>query len=190
MASSWAHDYLAALKARDAHHGPLSEVIDAYTRLAERSGAPHGLDGPSASAATTTIPAAVIPARSRTERTEATQQLEAALTERDEARSRLTAARKEAQDARASADREARTVGQLQAELAQLRRRARDRAAEVRDKARLLDSVQNETVALNLQLNVAEQRVAEVRGENEELVRRWKEKANRDAEIMNEQSSF
>ena len=45
-------------------------------------------------------------------------------------------------------------------------------------------------VGLNLQLNMAEEQAGQLRGENEELVRRWMERMGMEAERMNEAHRF
>ena len=50
---------------------------------------------------------------------------------------------------------------------------------------KLLQNVQDELIALNLQLNVAEQQAAKVRAENKELVERWMKRMRQEADAMN-----
>ena len=66
----------------------------------------------------------------------------------------------------------------------------KDRDEEIWGKGRLVEEVQDEMVALNLQLNMAEQRVEKLKAENEELTRRWVEKMEREAKEMNERSRW
>lgn len=66
----------------------------------------------------------------------------------------------------------------------------RDRQEELKGKGRLVEEVQDEMVALNLQLNIAEQNAETLKKENQELTRRWVEKMEREAEEMNTRSKW
>lgn len=54
----------------------------------------------------------------------------------------------------------------------------------------MVEGVQDEMVGLNLQLNMAEQKAEKLKGENEELVRRWMKRMGEEAEKMNEESRW
>jgi hypothetical protein len=71
-----------------------------------------------------------------------------------------------------------------------LQRKVRDRESEVREGRKLVESVQDEMVSLNLQLNMAEQKAERLEAENRELVRRWMEKMGEEADRMNEESKW
>lgn len=81
-------------------------------------------------------------------------------------------------------------IGSLEGEKAMLERMVRDRDEELRGKRRMLESVQDEMVGLEMQLNMAEQRSARLGRENKELVDRWMEKVGRDAEALNLESKW
>lgn len=66
-----------------------------------------------------------------------------------------------------------------------LERRVKDRAEELKGKGRFVEEVQDEMVALNLQLNIAEQEKEKLKKENEELTRRWVQKMEEEAKAMN-----
>ena len=74
---------------------------------------------------------------------------------------------------------------QLEVARANLERRGKDRADELKGKGRFVEEVQDEMVALNLQLNMAEQEKERLRKENEELTRRWVKKMEDEAARMN-----
>ena len=65
-----------------------------------------------------------------------------------------------------------------------------DRDDEVRQKQRLVENVHDEMAALNLELNMAEQRAERVKGENDMLVKRWMDKMGEEAEKMNKDSQW
>jgi chromosome segregation ATPase len=81
-------------------------------------------------------------------------------------------------------------IVQLEKARANLERRGKDRADELKGKGRFVEEVQDEMVALNLQLNMAEQEKERLRKENEELTRRWVKKMEDEAARMNAQMGW
>jgi hypothetical protein len=71
-----------------------------------------------------------------------------------------------------------------------LERRARDTAEELKGKGRLVEDVHDEMVALNLQLNMAEQEQEKLRKENDDLTKRWVKRMEEEAKKMNERSGW
>ena len=78
----------------------------------------------------------------------------------------------------------------LETERNALGRKLRDRESELREKARLVEGVQDEMLGLEMQVNVAEARVKKVEGENRELVERWRRRVGSEAEEMNKGSGW
>ena len=72
----------------------------------------------------------------------------------------------------------------------QLERRMKDRADELKGKGSLVEQVQDEMVAMNLQLNMAEQEKERLQRENADLTRRWVEKMEGEAKKMNDQMGW
>lgn len=83
-----------------------------------------------------------------------------------------------------------RQVDVLSREKRDLERRLRDREEEVRQKQRLVENVHDEMAGLNLELNMAEEKAAKLKGENDELVERWMTKKKEEAEKMNSESRW
>jgi chromosome segregation ATPase len=81
-------------------------------------------------------------------------------------------------------------IEQLEKIRTQLERRSKDRTEELKGKGRLVEEVHDEMVALNLQLNMAEQEKEKLRKENEELTKRWVKKMEEEARKMNERSGW
>lgn len=73
----------------------------------------------------------------------------------------------------------------LNAEKSGVERRLRDRESELREGRKLVESVQDEMVGLEMQLNVKEERVGALEKENGELVERWMKKVGEDAKRLN-----
>jgi chromosome segregation ATPase len=83
-----------------------------------------------------------------------------------------------------------RRIAALEGERTHLQLRLKDRDEELRGKAKLLDSVQDELASLNLQLNMSEEKSARLQKENQELIDRWMARMGREAEAMNNASKF
>lgn len=77
------------------------------------------------------------------------------------------------------------TIRRLQAENASFARKLRDRESELKEKARLVESVQDEMLGLEMQVNVAEEKVNRLKEENGELVERWMKRIGDEADQMN-----
>ena len=60
----------------------------------------------------------------------------------------------------------------------------------MKGKGRFVEAVQDEMVALNLQLNMAEQDSERLKKENEELTRRWVKKMDEEARNMNDRMGW
>lgn len=71
-----------------------------------------------------------------------------------------------------------------------LQTKLRDLEMELREKQRLVGQVQDEMVGLEIELNVAEERMKALRQENEDLVARWMETKAKEVERMNEGSGW
>lgn len=81
-------------------------------------------------------------------------------------------------------------IAQLEKVKTALERRGKDRADELKGKGRFVEEVQDEMVALNLQLNMAEQDKERLKKENEELTRRWVQKMEEEARKMNDRMGW
>lgn len=57
---------------------------------------------------------------------------------------------------------------------------------ELKGKGKFVEDIQDEMVALTLELNMAEQDKEKLRKENEELTRRWMKKMEEEADKMND----
>lgn len=110
--------------------------------------------------------------------------------ERAELQIRLDRTAKELDKLKSKSKSDGKRITQLTSELGQLSVRVRDRDEESRGKAKLLDNVQDEVVTLNLQLNMAEDKVKRLREENQELVDRWMKRKGEEADRMNNDSRF
>jgi hypothetical protein len=81
-------------------------------------------------------------------------------------------------------------IEQLEKMKMALERRGKDRMDELKGKGRFVEEIQDEMVAVTLQLNMAEQEKERLRKENEELTKRWVKKMEDEARRMNEKSGW
>ncbi|KAF2203248.1 autophagy protein 16 [Delitschia confertaspora ATCC 74209] len=206
--SSGLAEYLSALEARDHREQAHAAYINAYTKLADRTGslsqveAAPTTDTPSASAIS---PKSTRPGTSKGKDKQPTgtlgaasandlAQLRADLASTQKARialeSKLAAQISDSQTLKAKHDILVKRCETLERAKAQLEQKLRDRAEELKVKDRLVENAHDEMVALNLQLNMAEENVERVKKDNDELTRRWMEKMEREAEEMNKRSKW
>ncbi|KAL1967878.1 hypothetical protein VTN77DRAFT_2295 [Rasamsonia byssochlamydoides] len=204
--ANWRDEYFAALGVRDQREKANIGLYDAYTRLADRTGAL----GTAASRQQLQSPeAAASPSSSATSKRGATtgqQQdagkplqdilatvradLAAAQRSRSELQDRLTRTNAELEKLKKKTQQDGRRIAMLEGERNHLQLRLRDRDEELRGKAKLLDSVQDELASLNLQLNMAEERSSRLQRENQELIDRWMAHKEKEADAMNQASKF
>ncbi|KAF6832690.1 autophagy protein 16 [Colletotrichum musicola] len=98
---------------------------------------------------------------------------------------RAKTAEDEVQTLRRKNKEDARQIKQLTAERTTLSTKLRDREHELREKAKLVENVQDEMITLNLQVAMAEKERDRVKKENKELVDRWMKRMAEEAEAMN-----
>lgn len=122
--------------------------------------------------------------------TQLRQDLTKAQQERTELQSRLDTASRELDIIKAKSKIDTKKLNQLTVSVSQLTLKLKDRDAELKGKAKLLEDVQDEHVTLNLQLNMAEEQTQKLRKENQDLVDRWMARMGKEADRMNDESKF
>lgn len=205
--ADWKAQYLSALRARDELEQADAEIYDKCTKLADRNAELRAelrelKSAPKPETPTTNpVPAPLISYGFRRQTSpqpapdsEATTQLRhgfaKAQQDRAELQSQLEALKREVETATAKGKSDSKKITQLTSSVSQLSTKLRDREEELRGKAKLLVNVQDENATLNLELNQAEQEVRRVKKENQELVDRWVARMGKEADKMNEESSF
>ncbi|KAL1601264.1 autophagy protein 16, interacts with Atg12p-Atg5p [Nothophoma quercina] len=200
-------EYLSALDARDARERAHEVYINAYAKLADRTAAQALQHAPTStgesklatSDSTKTIGVGATkgkssPAPQDTASPAALTQLRSELAATQKTRSSLEAELSTLNTSlaalQASDTQQKQRIAQLEKHRAQLERRGKDRAEELKGKGRFVEEVQDEMVALNLQLNMAEQEKERLKKENEELTRRWVSKMEEEASRMNAQMGW
>lgn len=108
-----------------------------------------------------------------------------ALRQKSSLEARLRKATSERDALQATQRTQSRAVRELTGERDALRLRVGDQAEELRGKKQMLEQVQDEVLALELQLNVAEQQKAKIAAENKQLIERWMRRARQEADDMN-----
>ncbi|KAG4441373.1 hypothetical protein IFR05_003130 [Cadophora sp. M221] len=98
---------------------------------------------------------------------------------------RIKTAEAELVKLRAKSKAETKQIEELSRDRSYLAQRLKDRDEELRGKTKLLDDVHDEVISLNLQLNMSEQKVKDLKAENKELIDRWMARKGREAEEMN-----
>ncbi|KAF2269783.1 autophagy protein 16 [Lojkania enalia] len=199
-------EYLSALEARDARERAHATIINQYTKLADRTAAlsiqstpaiEPPAPSPSHSARSIrpgTPKGKGSPALQDTASPNNLAQIRAELASTNKTRFDLEAKVStqivEIDTLKGTDAEQKKRISQLEKLKEQLERKLKDRHAELTGKGKLVVDVQDEMVALNLQLNMAEQEKERLRKENEELITRWKEKMEREAQRMNDQSGW
>lgn len=182
------------------------KVTDTDTKLADRTAAP-ALQQASASAPaepTTSDPAKTIkatatkgkssPAPQDTATPAALTQLRSELAATQKTRasleSELSALSTSLAALQTSDTQQKQRIAQLEKHRAHLERRGKDKQEELKGKGRFVEEIQDEMVALNLQLNMAEQEKERLRRENDELTRRWVSRMEEEARKMNREMGW
>ena len=118
------------------------------------------------------------------------QDLANAQLERADLQARLESATKELVVLRSKSRQDVKKVSSLTNNVNHLTLRLRDREDELREKAKLVENVQDENVTLNLQLNMADEQQKKLKKENQDLVDRWMARMGKEADRMNNEHRF
>ncbi|KAG0649032.1 Autophagy-related 16 [Hyphodiscus hymeniophilus] len=185
MAHSWREEYVQALHERDkrekASYGRLdSKFIEAYRTAA--------LEAEKTANVTAKDPSPINPSLPPTSN-DGTAQLRSDLAEalrsNGTLQGRIKAAETELVKLRVKAKVDSKTIQDLTRKEAVLAQKVRDRDEELKGKGGLLESVQDEMISLNLQLNMSEKTAKKLKEENKELIDRWMARIGHEADEMN-----
>ncbi|KAL5114000.1 autophagy protein 16, interacts with Atg12p-Atg5p [Pleosporales sp. CAS-2024a] len=199
-------EYLSAIEARDAQEKAHEHYIKAYTKLADRTAASAQQSAPAPEDAETTPAASAQTIRPGTPKGKATAaparvsspcslaQMRAELAHtqrtRGELEAKLSAATADMAAFKASDALQKQRIEQLEKAKASLERRSKDRVDELKGKGKFVEDIQDELVALTLQLNMAEQEKQKLKRENDELTQRWLQKMEDEATRMNDRMGW
>ncbi|KFA52902.1 hypothetical protein S40293_00889 [Stachybotrys chartarum IBT 40293] len=101
------------------------------------------------------------------------------------AEARLRTAEDELDKLRTRTKGDSKSMRELNSEVNSLTRRLKDQDHELREKRKLLEQVQDEIIALEIQVSMAEKERDKVKKENKELVDRWMKRMAQEADAMN-----
>ncbi|KAI0526436.1 autophagy-related protein 16 [Xylaria bambusicola] len=199
----WRDDYLASLQEAERNNPVNKDLVEACSQLADRVAALEAeklvwVAGPPT--ATTTKAATPAPSKhSSTNEADSTASsaegaaqlrldLAEALRGRGQAQTRLKAAEAELATLRSKNRVDSKRIADLMSERNALTTRLRDLNEELEKKRKFLKDVQDENLALNMELNMCLQRETKVQAENKELVDRWMKRMAHEADALNLQN--
>ncbi|RBR17282.1 uncharacterized protein FIESC28_06518 [Fusarium coffeatum] len=113
------------------------------------------------------------------------QDLAEALRSKGVTEKRLRASEEELMQLRSKHKADTKSIRDLTADKHSLTTRLKDREYELREKRKFIEDVQDEMIALNLQVSMAEKERDKVKKENKELVDRWMKRMAQEADAMN-----
>ncbi|PBP27866.1 autophagy protein [Diplocarpon rosae] len=193
--TSWRDEYIQNLRERDqkekASYQRLdSDLISAFTNLLDRVAVLEASQAANTSPTTTdtkprdpTAPPGPTGANDGT--LQIRRDLAEALRSNGQLQSRIKGTEAELAKLKTKSRSESKQVDELSRDRAFLSQKLKDRDEELRGKTKLLDDVHDEVISLNLQLNMSEQKVKDLKAENKELIDRWMARKGREAEEMN-----
>ncbi|CUS07332.1 unnamed protein product [Tuber aestivum] len=166
---SWKAPFLASLHSRDTREKSHDTFISAYTRLANRTSnpTPDSTNPPSPD-----------------------QQLIADLLEAQTSKGLLQSQLAAAQAEVVLLQAQVKALEKMAREKEKLERKNVDLESEGREKSRAIQHLQDEMLALTMELNVLADKEQATRKENEDLIQRWMDFAETRAEVMNRASNW
>ncbi|KAI5238667.1 autophagy protein 16 [Aureobasidium subglaciale] len=181
--ADWSTRYLATLDARDRRESTHKLYIDAYSRLADRKSVASSSSSPGVTSLATEQSTNDEFARLRQD-----------LTTTQAARSSLATQLSTLQTATTTLTASNATLTQqltaTHRQLVSLERKLKDRDEELRKKKKLVEEVQDEILALTVELNAVGREKEKLKGENGELVRRWMERMGMEVDRANREGGW
>ncbi|KAL6885273.1 autophagy protein 16 [Trichoderma longibrachiatum] len=191
---TWRDEYLSSLRESELNNPVNMELVQACSQMADRISSLEAeklaLESQIASLGTsrTRSSPSLQPSQAAANDPGIAQlrlDLAEALRSRGVAEARLRAAEEELDKLRSRTKQDARTIKDLTAERSLLATKVHDREYELKEKRKLVEHVQDEMIALNLQLSMAEKERDRVKRENNELIDRWMKRMAQEADAMN-----
>ncbi|KAI1268365.1 autophagy-related protein 16 [Xylariaceae sp. FL1019] len=193
---SWREEYLDSLHEAERNNPVNKDLVEACSQLADRVAAleaekaalaaPTISSNPTAKAQTKGSPAD--PTATSEGAAELRKDLAEALRGRGQAQTRLKTAESELALLRSKSKVDGKRISDLTAERNALLAKLQDRKEELVGKNKLVKDVQDNNVALEIELNLLGQKVNKVQTENKELVDRWMKRMGHEADAMNRQN--
>ncbi|KAF4337366.1 Autophagy 16 [Fusarium beomiforme] len=185
---SWRDQYLSSIKDAELSNPVNMELVQTCSQMADRISAleaeKNGLEALVANSGTSTAQSTE-PSTSDPGVAQLKQDLAEALRSKGVAEKRLRASEEELIQLRSKHKTDTKSIRELTAERNSLTTRLKDREYELREKRKLIEQVQDEMLALNIQVSMAEKERDKVKKENKELVDRWMKRMAQEADAMN-----
>ncbi|KAI8666575.1 hypothetical protein NCS57_00882900 [Fusarium keratoplasticum] len=186
---SWRDQYLSSLKDAELSNPVNMELVQTCSQMADRISALEaektGLESLISSSGKPTKQQPIEPSSNDPGVAQLKQDLAEALRSKGVTESRLRTAEEELTKLRSKTKSDSRSIRDLTADKTHLTTRLKDREYELREKRKLIEQVQDEMIALNLQMSMAEKERDKVKKENKELVDRWMKRIAQEADAMN-----
>ncbi|PMD21817.1 autophagy protein 16 [Hyaloscypha hepaticicola] len=188
--NSWRDDYIQALQDRDQRERSSYQKVDndliaAFTNLLDRTAALEAEKVADATSFDLKSKDSKVTNTANDGTAQIRGDLAAALRSNGQLQGRTKIAEAELVKLKAKSKSDGKLIEDLSKERAFLSQKLKDRDEELRGKTKLLDDVHDEVISLNLQLNMSEQRVKDLKAENKELIDRWMAYKGQEAEEMN-----
>ncbi|KAH6969043.1 autophagy-related protein 16 [Fusarium avenaceum] len=185
---NWRDEYLSSIKDVELNNPVNMELVQSCSQMADRISAleaeKNGLEALVAnSGKTSTQPTE--PSTNDPVVAQLKQDLAEALRSKGVTEKRLRASEEELMQLRSKHKIDTKSIRDLTADRSSLTTRLKDREYELREKRKLIEQVQDEMIALNLQMSMAEKERDKVKKENKELVDRWMKRMAQEADAMN-----
>ncbi|KAF5663995.1 Autophagy 16 [Fusarium denticulatum] len=185
---NWRDQYLSSIKDAELNNPVNMELVQACSQMADRISAleaeKNGLEALVANSGTpTTQPTE--PSTSDPGVAQLKQDLAEALRSKGVTEKRLRTREEELMQLRAKHKADTKSIRDLTADRNSLTTKRKDLEHELREKHKLLEQVQDEMIAMDLQMSMAEKERDKVKKENKELVDRWMKRMAQEADAMN-----
>ncbi|KAF5000720.1 hypothetical protein FGRMN_1561 [Fusarium graminum] len=185
---NWREEYLSSIKDAELNNPVNMELVQSCSQMADRISAleteRNGLEALVANSGKKTVQPTE-PSSNDPGVAQLKQDLAEALRSKGVTEKRLRASEDELMQLRSKHKNDTKSIRDLTADRNSLTTRLKDREYELREKRKLIEQVQDEMIALNLQMSMAEKERDKVKKENKELVDRWMKRMAQEADAMN-----
>ncbi|KAK6516737.1 hypothetical protein TWF506_006629 [Arthrobotrys conoides] len=192
MASSaWRSDLLTAFAERDIREKSHASLISEYSRLADRTAILNST-ATTPAPSTDQEPSKVSADLQALHATIATLRTDLATSQKDRTtlQTQLTTVTTSLTLLQRSSTANLRELDKVKTERYHLEQKVKSRDDDSKLNRKMIENLQDEIIALNIQLNIGEQAKARLKSENEELISRWMALKKDEAEAMNNNSKY
>ncbi|EPS42467.1 hypothetical protein H072_3575 [Dactylellina haptotyla CBS 200.50] len=209
--ASWRTDLLAAFAERDDREKAQAALINEYTRLADRAALSSPSSGPAPPSATdalgeTSSTTSSTPARNKspappppqstdlqvlhTALTTLRSDLQTSQRDRTTLQTQLQTATTALTQLQKTSSANLRELDRVRTDRYQVEQKLKTRDEESKLNRKMIENLQDEIIALNIQLNIGEQTKMRLKSENEELIARWVALKQNEVEAMHNNSKY